>query len=128
MGMAMSAHVIYTAFDARQPATTSPGVIEGVIRGEIGFDGLLMTDDLSMKALSGDFSARATSSLAAGCDVVLHCNGLMDEMLPVAAAVPVLAGRSLARAIRALEPLGRRDDADEASLRTEFAALIGAVA
>ncbi len=127
-GMAMTAHVIYTAIDAARPATTSPTVIADIIRGEIGFDGLLMSDDLSMRALSGDFAARASASLAAGCDVVLHCNGLMDEMAPVAAAVPVLAGRSLERAGRAMAPLGRTDGAVESAVRDEFAAMFQAVA
>ena len=128
IGMAMTAHVIYAAIDAEHPATTSGKVISQIIRGEIGFDGLLMSDDLSMKALSGDFATRASASLAAGCDVVLHCNGLMDEMHSVAASVPVLAGRALERANRAKLPLTRDDHADEAALRVEFSALFEAVA
>lgn len=127
-GMAMTAHVIYAAIDPERPATTSPVVISEYIRGEIGFDGLLMSDDLSMKALSGDFSARAAASLAAGCDVVLHCNGLMDEMVPVAAAVPVLSGKALQRAKGAMAPLGKTDGSDEATVRAEFAAMFEAVA
>ncbi|SMH49057.1 beta-N-acetylhexosaminidase [Mesorhizobium australicum] len=127
-GMAMTAHVIYSAIDPERPATTSPKVISDYIRGEIGFDGLLMSDDLSMKALSGDFAARAAASLAAGCDVVLHCNGLMDEMAPVASAVPALQGRALERAKRAMAPLGRTDGADESAVRDEFAAYFEAVA
>jgi beta-N-acetylhexosaminidase len=82
------------------PATTSARVIGEIIRGEIGFDGLLMSDDLSMKALSGDFAA-SPASLAAGCDVVLHCNGVMDEMRPSRGAAPILAGKALERADRA---------------------------
>lgn len=128
IGMAMTAHVIYSAIDPERPATTSPTVIAGYIRGEIGFDGLLMSDDLSMKALSGDFAARAGASLAAGCDVVLHCNGVMDEMAPVAAAVPLLAGKALERAAKAMAPLGKTDGADERTIRDEFAALFEAVA
>lgn len=127
-GMAMTAHVIYSSIDPDRPATTSPVVIGDYIRGEIGFDGLLMSDDLSMKALSGDFAARASASLAAGCDVVLHCNGLMDEMAPVAAATPLLSGKALERASRAMEPLGNNDGSDEAELRNEFAAMFEAVA
>ncbi|EKV31411.1 Beta N-acetyl-glucosaminidase [Caenispirillum salinarum AK4] len=80
----MTAHIVYTALDPDRPATTSPTVIRGVVRGELGFEGLLMTDDLSMKALTGDFAVRAAESLAAGCDLVLHCNGDMDEMTAVA--------------------------------------------
>jgi beta-N-acetylhexosaminidase len=127
-GMAMTAHVIYSAIDPERPATTSPTVISDYIRGEIGFDGLLMSDDLSMKALSGDFADRARASLAAGCDVVLHCNGVMEEMAPVAAAAPVLAGKALERAAKAMAPLGKTDGADERTVRDEFAALFEAVA
>ena len=78
--MAMTAHVVYSAIDPNNPATTSGKVIEEIIRGEIGFDGLLMSDDTSMKALSGDFPSKAAAILAAGCDIVLHCNGVMEEM------------------------------------------------
>jgi len=82
---AMTAHIVYTSLDADRPATTSKAVIEGVIRRDLGFDGLLMTDDLSMKALSGRFEDRAIASLDAGCDLVLHCNGDMAEMAAVMA-------------------------------------------
>jgi beta-N-acetylhexosaminidase len=82
--LAMSAHVVYTAFDAKNPATLSPIIINEVIRGAMAFDGLLMSDDLSMKALSGRFADRAAAALAAGCDLVLHCNGIMAEMIEVA--------------------------------------------
>ncbi len=126
--MAMTAHVIYTAIDPGNPATTSKRVISDIIRGEIGFDGLLMSDDLSMKALSGDFSARAAASLAAGCDVVLHCNGLMEEMSAVASAVGPLSKAAARRARRAMKPLGKSDGLDETQLREEFAALMGVVA
>ena len=81
---AMTAHVIYSAYDDRRPATLSPVVISEVIRGFIGCEAVLLSDDLSMHALSGSFKDRAAESLAAGCDVVLHCNGDMDEMLGVA--------------------------------------------
>ncbi|MEL6947805.1 MAG: beta-N-acetylhexosaminidase [Pseudomonadota bacterium] len=84
--MAMTAHVVYTALDPKNPATTSKTVIEDIIRGELGYEGLIMTDDLSMGALSGDFADRAKASFAAGCDVVLHCNGVMEEMVAVANA------------------------------------------
>lgn len=80
---AMTAHIVYTAIDATRPATTSPVVVQEIIRQGIGFDGLLMTDDLSMKALKGPFAERARESLAAGCDLVLHCNGDMAEMRAV---------------------------------------------
>lgn len=108
MPMAMTAHVIYAAVDARRPATTSKAVMRRVIRGRIGFDGLVMSDDLSMQALSGGLGARAEASFAAGCDVVLHCNGDMDEMQAVAAASRPLAGKAARRAAAALARLPRR--------------------
>lgn len=126
--MAMTAHVVYTSIDETRPATTSPKAISEIIRGEIGFDGLLMSDDVSMKALSGDFADRTQAILAAGCDVVLHCNGVMDEMRAVAQVSPALADEALARAKRAVKGLGVRDDAVEAEIRDEFAALMEAVA
>src|SRR5690606_13318514 len=100
--MAMTAHVVYEAIDPEQPATTSPRVIEEIIRQEIGFDGLLMSDDVSMKALSGDFASRTRAIFAAGCDVVLHCNGRMEEMQAVADETPVLSGKARARLDAAL--------------------------
>jgi beta-N-acetylhexosaminidase len=84
---AMTAHVVYKAIDAHAPATTSAKVIGEIIRGIIGFQGVLISDDLSMKALGGRFEDRTTASLDAGCDVVLHCNGQMDEMTAIAAAL-----------------------------------------
>jgi beta-N-acetylhexosaminidase len=102
MPMAMTAHVVYAALDAKAPATTSRVVISEVVRGSLGFGGLLMSDDLSMKALSGDFTQRARASLAAGCDVVLHCNGDRAEMEAVVRGTRRLAGRAAARAAAAL--------------------------
>jgi beta-N-acetylhexosaminidase len=96
--MAMTAHVLYEAVDEARPATTSPEVIRRIIRGQIGFRGLLMSDDLGMKALHGSWWDKAESALAAGCDVVLHCSGDLIEMEEVAGAAPVLAGQSLIRA------------------------------
>lgn len=119
--MAMSAHVVYSAIDADNPATTSARVIAEVIRGEIGFDGLLMSDDVSMKALSGDFAARTRAIFAAGCDVTLHCNGVAAEMRAVAGAAPVLAGDALRRANAVLASFQRPDGSDEAAVREEFA-------
>jgi beta-N-acetylhexosaminidase len=84
---AMTAHVIYSAYDDKRPATLSPVVISEVIRGFIGCEAVLLSDDLSMHALSGSFTDRAVGSLDAGCDVVLHCNGDKDEMLGVAAGL-----------------------------------------
>lgn len=129
MPMAMTAHVVYTALDPDNPATTSARVIGEVIRARIGFDGLLMTDDLSMHALSGDFTARTKASLSAGCDVVLHCNGQMDEMRPVAEATPLLSGRARERADRATALLAAPGGMAEAgSLRDEFERLVATVA
>ena len=98
MPMAMTAHVVYTAIDRGRPATTSKKAIKKIIRESIGFDGLLMSDDLSMKALSGDFKQRAKDSLSAGCDVVLHCNGDMAEMKAVMSGVGRLGKEARRRA------------------------------
>jgi beta-N-acetylhexosaminidase len=102
MPAAMTAHVVYAAIDAKRPATISRTIVREIIRGEIGFDGLLMTDDLSMKALGGSFSQRTKRALAAGCDLVLHCHGVMAEMEEIAEAVPLLRGKAAARAEAAL--------------------------
>lgn len=96
MPWAMTAHLVYTAIDPDRPATLSPTVIAEIIRGHIGFDGLLLCDDLSMKALKGDLGDLARQALAAGCDVALHCNGQMEEMARIADA----AGRMSAEAER----------------------------
>jgi len=126
MPMAMTAHVIYTAVDRKRPATTSKKAIRKVIRGAIGFDGLLMSDDLSMKALSGDFAERARASLAAGCDVVLHCNGDMAEMKAVVAGSGPLKGRSARRAESALARIARAAEPfDAAEARARFDAAFG---
>ncbi len=100
--MAMTAHVVYSAIDPDNPATMSRKLISGLIRDQFGYDGLIMTDDLSMHALSGDFAERAANAIAAGCDVALHCNGNIAEGEPVAEGSGVLAGESLARAERAM--------------------------
>jgi beta-N-acetylhexosaminidase len=108
MPMAMTAHVVYTALDKDAPATTSKKVIRSIIRRHIGFEGLIMSDDLSMKALGGTFAQRTHASFAAGCDVVLHCNGVMSEMREIAQATPVLAGKAKQRAQAALARLVTR--------------------
>jgi beta-N-acetylhexosaminidase len=126
MPMAMTAHVVYAAFDGRRPATTSRKLIGQVIRGRIGFDGLLISDDLSMRALSGDFTDRAKASLAAGCDVVLHCNGDPAEMASVVAGCKPLAGKAKARAGAALARLARAPEPfDAAEGRARFDAAFG---
>jgi beta-N-acetylhexosaminidase len=100
--MAMSAHVLYTTIDDRRPATASPIVVAEVMRVEIGFDGLIMSDDVSMQALKGPYEMRAAAIIDAGLDIVLHCNGELDQARAVASAVPQLAGTSLRRAEAAL--------------------------
>ncbi|BCG94207.1 beta-N-acetylhexosaminidase [Mesorhizobium sp. 131-2-1] len=126
--MAMTAHVVYSAVDPENPATTSARVVNDIIRGEIGFDGLLMSDDTSMRALSGDFPAKAAAILAAGCDLVLHCNGVFEEMSGIASRTTALAGKSLERAERALTYIKDRDLANETEIRAEFATYFDAVA
>ena len=126
MPLAMTAHVVFTALDPDHPATTSRVVMAEIVRGHIGYDGLVMTDDLSMHALSGSFRGRTEAAFAAGCDMALHCNGKMDEMAAGAEGVPALAGAALRRSAaavgrirHALEPLEpvdarARPDADTA--------------
>lgn len=101
MPMAMTAHVVYTAIDEVRPATISPVVIDTVIRGAIGFDGLLISDDLSMRALTGSLAERTTAALDAGCDIALHCNGDLGEMMAVAEACRPLSAAALDRFGRA---------------------------
>ena len=108
--MGMTAHVIYTAWDPDHPASLSPTVIGDVIRGRIGFDGFLMSDDLGMEALQGDFGSRAAGVVAAGCDAALHCSGKMDEMVAVAASVPPLGAEAEARLARAMATTLTDDD------------------
>lgn len=124
VAMAMSAHIVFEAIDADNPATNSKRMIEEFIRGKIGFDGLLMSDDVSMSALSGDYSQRTKSIFAAGCDIVLHCNGVMEEMAKVADATPELEGKALMRANTALSQLSRADGEDISTLRKEFDTLV----
>jgi beta-N-acetylhexosaminidase len=100
--MAMTAHVVFSAFDPAHPATTSATMIERVIRGLIGFQGLLMSDDVSMNALAGSIAERTHAIFVAGCDIVLHCNGKLDEMRDVARQTPDLSGEALQRANAAL--------------------------
>ncbi len=122
--MAMTAHVVYRAIDPDAPATQSAAMVR-LIRDEIGFDGLLMTDDISMHALSGDFGTRVARAIDAGCDIVLHCNGDPAEMATVAEAAPRLAGRALRRAEAALARRHAPSEVDAGQLEAEFAALTG---
>ncbi|MFT3937213.1 beta-N-acetylhexosaminidase [Rhodopseudomonas sp.] len=123
--MAMTAHVVFSALDAAQPATTSATIIDQVIRESIGFQGLLMSDDVSMNALAGSIAERTRAIVAAGCDVVLHCNGKLDEMRQVVAETPELQGRALARAEAALAARHAPQPFDRAAARAELDALIG---
>jgi beta-N-acetylhexosaminidase len=100
--MGMTAHLIYAAWDAERPASQSPVVIGDIIRGRIGFDGLLMSDDLGMHALSGDFGVRAAAAIDAGTDIALHCSGDMAEMEAVAGALGAMPARSWERLNRAM--------------------------
>lgn len=127
MPLAMTAHVVYEAIDAAAPATTSRIVIADIIRGIIGFDGLLMSDDLSMRALSGTLAERTRASLKAGCDLVLHCNGGMMEMEAVAGEVPMLAGEALRRSTAALDRMGAPRDFDEEAALARFMSLTGTI-
>lgn len=119
---AMTAHVVYQAIDAR-PATFSPRVIDDIIRGEIGFEGLLLCDDLSMAALDGEIDARAAAVLAAGCDIVLHCNGDLGEMRRVAGVTPPLSVAAQAR-VAALPPRVDVAPVDRAALAARLDAML----
>lgn len=128
MPAAMTAHVVFTAIDPDAPASISGIVTREVMRGEIGFDGLLMSDDLSMQALSGSMCARAAAVIRAGSDVVLHCNGRLGEMEQAAAGVPPLTGQPLRRFERCLAALSRDEPFDfaeaEAALGRALAAVV----
>jgi beta-N-acetylhexosaminidase len=122
--MAMTAHVVFSALDPAHPATTSATIIEQVIRGVIGFQGLLMSDDVSMNALAGSIAERTRAIIAAGCDMVLHCNGKLDEMREVARETPELSGKALERARRALASRKPPQPFDRLAARAELEALI----
>jgi beta-N-acetylhexosaminidase len=120
--LGMTAHIVYTAFDAETPATLSPGMIR-LVREEIGFGGLLMTDDLSMGALPGPIGERAERARVAGCDLILHCNGKMPEMEEVMAEAGTLSAAQLARGAAALALRARVEPLDIAAAEAELAAL-----
>lgn len=108
--MAMTCHVIFEAWDPDRPATLSPIVIDSVIRQRIGFHGLLMTDDLDMKALSGDVPSRAADAIAAGCDIALNCWGKMDDMVGIANALDPISTVSRARLAGAMDRISGASD------------------
>jgi beta-N-acetylhexosaminidase len=125
---AMTAHVVFTAIDPDAPASTSAIVTREIIRGEIGFDGLLMSDDLSMRALAGGMRERAERVIAAGSDIVLHCNGDLGEMQAAAAGTPALAGRALQRFESALAVLNVRKPFDAADAEVHLARMLALAA
>jgi beta-N-acetylhexosaminidase len=129
MPWAMSAHIVFTAIDDTAPATFSRHVIDDVIRGEIGFDGVLVSDDISMGALAGSLAERSRRALEAGCDLVLHCTGVLAEMIEIVDAVPPLSAAAEARIARA-EELRRRSrrEFDRPAATARFAELIGGTA
>jgi beta-N-acetylhexosaminidase len=122
--MAMTAHVVFSALDPAQPATTSATIIEQVIRGVIGFQGLLMSDDVSMNALAGSIAERTRAIIGAGCDMVLHCNGKLDEMRAVARETPELSGKALERGKKALAARQSPQAFDRLAARAELDRLI----
>lgn len=121
---AMTAHVVYAAIDADRPATTSAKMIGEVIRGLIGFEGLLISDDLSMKALGGGFAERTRASLEAGCDVVLHCNGDMAEMRAIATEAAPMTDSARERFARGLGLKRRAAPLDPAAALAELDRLL----
>jgi beta-N-acetylhexosaminidase len=128
MPWAMTAHIVYADIDAGAAATLSRSVVSEVIRGEIGFDGVLVSDDLSMRALGGSFADRAAGALAAGCDLVLHCNGDMAEMAEIAGAASRLTPAARRRVDRAEVRRGAAQPIDRATLQARFSALMARTA
>jgi len=122
--LGMTAHVVFSAIDPVAPATTSVTMVRQVIRGFIGFEGLLMSDDVSMKALSGTIAERSRASLAAGCDVVLHCNGELSEMVAVASEAPELSGEAARRADAALAVRSAPEEFDADAARKVFTQMV----
>jgi beta-N-acetylhexosaminidase len=123
--MAMTAHVVFSAIDPAQPTTTSATMIERVIRGLIGFQGLLMSDDVGMNALAGSIGERSRALIAAGCDMILHCSGKLEEMREITREAPELSGKALMRAQRALASRKPPQPFDRAAAKAELDALIG---
>jgi beta-N-acetylhexosaminidase len=123
--LGMTAHVVFSSIDPDAPATTSVTMVREVIRGFIGFKGLLMSDDVSMNALSGSLAERGRAALAAGCDMLLHCNGDLGEMTQVASATPMLAGEAKKRAEAALARRCAPEAFDIDAARAIFSKMIG---
>ena len=124
MPWAMTAHIVYEALDPALPATLSPKVIGEVIRGEIGFDGLLLSDDMSMKALNGPLEDLTRRALQAGCDVALHCNGKMEEMRQIAAGAAPLSKAGEERYTRGRRQVGKGNVAQLDRVQAELTALL----
>ena len=124
--MGMTSHIVFEAWDKERPATLSPIVVEQVIRGKIGFDGLLMTDDIDMKALSGTAGEKAAGAIAAGCDLVLDCWGRMDEMAEIAELLDDMPAKSLDRLNRAMATI-KAPEGDFAELIAKRDALLALV-
>ena len=124
--MGMTSHIVFEAWDAERPATLSPTVIEEVIRGRIGFDGLLMTDDIDMKALSGTAADKAAGAIAAGCDLVLDCWAQMDEMVAIADRLGPISDRARERLDAAMASIGAPEGrfADAIAKRDALLALV----
>lgn len=122
--MAMSAHVVFDVIDKHNPVTLSKRAIRDVIRKQLGYNGLLMTDDLSMKALSGTLAEKTTAALEAGCDMVLHCNGVLSEMQQVAEAAIPLVGKAMARAKAALKHRRKPQRYDEKTALKDLEAVM----
>ena len=129
MPAALTAHVVYTSVDKDRPATASPVAVEEIVRKALRFKGLLMTDDLSMHALSGTLKERAAAAFSAGCDIALHCNGDLSEMQQVCAATPVLDGQAKHRAEAALDRIRHEPEPlDEAWARAQLEAAFNLLA
>jgi beta-N-acetylhexosaminidase len=128
MPWAMTAHIVYTAIDADAPATLSAPVIRDIIRASMGFDGVLVSDDLSMNALGGPIGSRAGRALVAGCDLALHCNGNPAEMTEVAAAVASITPDARRRVDRALARRRSPAPLDRRAAEARLDALLGGAA
>jgi beta-N-acetylhexosaminidase len=128
MPAAMTAHVVFQDIDPYEPASTSTIVTRDIIRGDIGFNGLLMSDDITMKALSGGMRERAERVIASGSDVVLHCSGDLSEMRAAAAGAPALAGRARERFAAALRVTKAWQPFDVAAAEAHLAGVLATAA